>query len=93
MFFQTSSTRLQIFQSQARFRPLVQNYGFSFFLLKAQQLIPIILILLLSCFNLRWQAARQIIADYIKTVKDRNNAFLFFNGRYCNYSLCYMQKI
>ena len=45
-------------------------------------------ILLLSCFNLRWQTAGQIIADRIKTVKDRNNALLFLNRRYCNHSLC-----
>ncbi len=40
------------------------------------------LILPLSCFGLRWQAAGQIIADGIKAVKNRNNALLFLNGRH-----------
>ena len=52
----------------------------SFF--ERQQFIPVILILLLSCFNLCGQAAGQIIADRIKTVKDRNNPFLFLNRRH-----------
>ena len=33
-------------------------------------------------FNLRGQATGQIIADNIKTVKDRNNALLFLNRRH-----------
>ena len=57
-------------------------------LLKRQQFISVVFILFLSCFDLRWQAARQIISDSIKTVKNRNNALLFLNRRYCNHSLC-----
>gem|GEM_PF-4046896 len=40
------------------------------------------LILPLSCFNLRWQATCQVITDCIKAVKDRHNALLFLNGRH-----------
>ena len=57
-------------------------------LLKRQQFISVIFILFLACFNFRGQSAGQIIADCIKTVKNRNNALLFLKRRYCNHSLC-----
>ena len=53
--------------------------------LKTQQLIPVILILLLSCFNLCGQATCQVIADSIKTVKNIHNIFLSFLTRKWNF--------
>ena len=54
-------------------------------LLKTQQLVPVVFILLFPGLDLGGEAAGQVVAEGVKAVKDGDDATLFFNGRDSNF--------
>ena len=56
-------------------------------LLKTQQLVPVVFVLLFPGLDLGGEAAGQVVAESVKVVKDGDDTILFLQCRNANHKL------